>query len=69
MDFILLGAFWGNGLLALTPMLAGLILIAPYMLGNIVGAMIFNPGKERTYRIMAYVIIGTSANQGLPVLD
>lgn len=68
-DFILLAAFWGEGLLNLTPVLIGFLLVPPYMLGNVVGAFIFNPDRERVYRIVAYLVIGTSAIMGLPVLD
>lgn len=45
----------------------GACLVAPYLLANLLGAAIFRPGAERTYRAAAYVIIGISAIRGLPV--
>ncbi len=45
----------------------GLVLLVPYVAGNLIGARIFNPELERTYRRVAYVIVATSAIVGLPI--
>ncbi len=67
--------------IALLPMLAlfgrlegssillGLAMIIPAAIGNITGAMLFRPGKERLYRNAAYLVIGVSALSGLPIWD
>ena len=45
----------------------GLVLTVPYMLANVIGAAIFRPEAEKTYRYVAYGIIGISAIRGLPI--
>ena len=48
-------------------MTIGFAAILPYTLGNWIGAKIFRPGAEGTYRAAAYVIIAISAIYGLPI--
>jgi hypothetical protein len=38
-------------------------------LGNIIGAVLFNPDKEKLYRKIAFLIITLSALTGLPLLS
>jgi uncharacterized membrane protein YfcA len=47
----------------------GLILAIPMGLGNIIGAILFNPDKEKLYRKIAFLIITLSALTGLPLLS
>jgi hypothetical protein len=47
----------------------GALLLIPYTLANIAGAAMFNPEREGTYRLIAYVIIAASAVSGLPIWD
>ena len=47
----------------------GLILAIPMGLGNVIGAVLFNPGKEKLYRKIAFCIITLSALTGLPLLS
>lgn len=54
-------------LLVLVPLILGAILVVPNLLGNVVGARIFKPGRERLYRAVAYSVIAVSALSGLPI--
>ena len=55
------------GLLDARALVIGLIITIPYLLANLVGAAIFRPEAEKTYRYVAYAIIGVSAIRGLPI--
>ncbi|MEM9344768.1 MAG: sulfite exporter TauE/SafE family protein [Pseudomonadota bacterium] len=57
------------GQLDWTPVLIGAALILPGLFGNVIGARMFRPGRERTYRRVAYAIVAISAVSGLPVWD
>lgn len=45
----------------------GLLLIIPYLIGNLTGAALFVPQHERAFRWVAYLLIATSALIGLPI--
>lgn len=66
-DLVLIGMLllWGHAELA--PMLIGAIAILPYMAGCWVGAALFDPGRERLYRLVAYLVIGGAALSALPL--
>ncbi|MEM0977652.1 MAG: sulfite exporter TauE/SafE family protein [Pseudomonadota bacterium] len=66
-DIMMLTVFAIRGLLTLTAVVLGFIVSVPYLIGNQIGAWIFNPAHEQTYRYVAYVIIGASALWGLPI--
>ncbi|MFQ5623990.1 MAG: TSUP family transporter [Paracoccaceae bacterium] len=68
-DVLMLAVFGLNGLLEATPIVIGLMLALPYTLANMAGAVIFDPARERVYRIVAYVLVAASAVMGLPLLD
>lgn len=53
----------------LTAALIGAALILPGLLGNVLGARMFRPEAEQTYRRVAYVIVAISALSGLPLWD
>ena len=55
-----------RGLLSLTALAIGFIVMVPYLLGNVIGQKIFDPEKEKLYRWVAYAIIAVSAIRGLP---
>jgi uncharacterized membrane protein YfcA len=57
----------GSGHLLAVPVLLGLLLTLPNLLGNWLGGLMFIPGYERLYRAVAYIIILISALSGLPV--
>lgn len=48
-------------------MLVGVILAAPYMLSNALGARLFHPRAEPVFRAVAYTVIALSAGLGLPL--
>ena len=55
------------GAFSFVPVIVGAIVILPYMFGNLIGARLFDPEKERTYRAVAYVVIAGSAASALPI--
>jgi uncharacterized membrane protein YfcA len=48
------------------PMVIGIMALQLYMAGGAVGAALFNPEKEKVYRVVAYCVIVGSAIVGLP---
>ena len=57
------------GALNVSAVVLGLILAIPMGLGNVIGAALFNPEKEKLYRKIAFCIITLSALTGLPLLS
>ena len=55
---------WGE--IALVPLVLGLCLAVPNAIGNVLGALIFNPAAETLYRGVAYALVAGSAILGLP---
>ena len=55
------------GLLDMVALTVGVMLVPLYMLANVVGAWVFDPGAERLFRGVAYLVIAASAILGLPV--
>jgi uncharacterized membrane protein YfcA len=45
----------------------GLLLLAPYAMGTLLGRMLFTPARSGLYRVTAYVIIGAAGVLGLPI--
>ena len=66
-DIVLLPMLAVFGRLDTSAVLLGAVLIGPNLLGGLVGAWLFRPELERTYRFIAYAIIGASAVSGLPI--
>lgn len=65
-DWIMLVMLAVAGRLESGPMLIGLGLIVPSMAGVLLGAWMFRPGYEKTYRAAAYFLIFCAAITGLP---
>lgn len=57
-----------QGMLSLQPLIIGAMIILPYMAGGAVGANLFDPAKEKIYRVVAYIVIAGSAIMGLPFI-
>ena len=57
------------GALNVSAVVLGLILAIPMGLGNVIGAALFNPEKEKFYRKIAFCIITMSALTGLPLIS
>ncbi len=68
-DVILLAVLWWSELLVVSALAIGVLMIAPYLFGNWLGARLFRPEIESTYRAVAYAIIAGSAILGLPIWD
>ncbi len=68
-DSALLAVLWWKGLLAVSALALGALLIVPYLVGNWIGAILFRPDLETIYRRIAYLIIAASAIMGMPILD
>lgn len=66
-DILLIATLGVQGMMAGVPVLLGVLLTVPNMLGNLAGGAIFRPGYEKTYRSVAYAIIAASALSGLPI--
>lgn len=67
-EFMLLATFAVRDVLELTPIIIGAAAAIPYLLAMRLGAHLFDPSRERTYRVIAYLIIAASAFGGLPFL-
>lgn len=63
---LVVGLLGGQGHATGVPLVLGLLLAIPNLLGNVVGGRIFNPAHETVYRFVAYAIIAISAISGLP---
>ena len=46
----------------------GAVLIVPYTLANVAGARLFDPTRERAYRLTAYLLIVAAAFAAMPAL-
>lgn len=66
-EFLMIAALWLAGHLDLVPIAIGLVLIVPNMLGNLAGAAMFRPDKERLYRMVGYTAMITVGLTGLPL--
>lgn len=58
-----------NGLLTSGNLFVGMMQLLPYGAGAVIGRRLFRPGREATYRKVAYWIIGLSALLGLPLWE
>ena len=68
-DIMLLGWLGLNGRLEAVPIWLGLIFLVPAVLGNLTGAAIFDPSREKVYRMVAYVVVFTAAIISLPIWE
>jgi len=66
-DVLTLGVMGLSGRLELVPVMIGIVLIPPFLIANLIGAALFRPEREKTYRVFAYFLIGASALSNLPV--
>jgi uncharacterized membrane protein YfcA len=66
-DLTLLAFIAATGQLETVPVMIGLLMALPTMLGTVVGTAIFNPDKAHIYRGAGYLIVMASALRGLPI--
>ncbi|MDF1856876.1 TSUP family transporter [Pseudooceanicola sp.] len=58
-----------RGLVGVEALWLGLVLAVPYVLAVLVGQRLFDPAREKTFRALAYSVIGIAILVGLPILD
>ena len=68
-DLLMMTVLLGAGLLDKVALTVGIFLVPLYMLSNVIGAWVFDPGAERLFRAVAYLVIAASAILGLPVWE
>ena len=66
-DFVVMLSFYLRELITLEAFFIGLLLVPSYMLGGLLGKRLFNPARERMFRVVAYGIILLAALAGLPI--
>ncbi len=66
-DVLLFAVLWISGQVIWTVVILGLLLGIPNVIANIIGARLFDPGAERVFRNVAYIVIAASAIVGLPL--
>ncbi|WP_323784725.1 sulfite exporter TauE/SafE family protein [Thalassovita sp.] len=68
-DATLLSLLGIQGKLELLPILIGLALAVPNLLGNLAGGAMFRPERQRLYRLVGYGITMAAALSGLPIWE
>lgn len=68
-DFAVIAMLALQDKMELTPVLLGVLLIVPNLLGNLAGAAMFHPDRQRLYRVAGYGITMMSGLSGLPIWD
>ena len=66
-DVVLFPLMWALGMMVWKIALLGLLIGVPNLVGNMIGARAFDPTAEKTFRTVAYIVIGCSAILGLPI--
>ena len=68
-EVISLANFAARGLMTWQGFTLGLILVIPYLIGNVIGGQGFKRYGENAFRPLAFVIIAAAALIGLPLFD
>lgn len=68
-DLTLMAAFIVQGRMEWVPMVLGLVLVVPNLLGNLAGAAMFRPERQKIYRVAGYSVTVAAALAGLPLWD
>ncbi|MBY6081580.1 MULTISPECIES: sulfite exporter TauE/SafE family protein [Ruegeria] len=66
-DFLIFGYLAAFGQLTWSTVGLGLALAVPNLAGNWLGGWMFQPARERVYRVIAYAVIAAAALSGLPL--
>lgn len=66
-NFIFLPVLALYGAVTAPALWLGAILLPVYMVGTEIGARLHRPGRERLFRLTAYVVVGAAAVLGLPL--
>ncbi|QUJ77293.1 sulfite exporter TauE/SafE family protein [Sulfitobacter albidus] len=67
LDLLLVPLLWILGLMNWSIAVLGLLVGIPNLVANVIGARLFDPGAERLFRSVAYIVIAASAIIGLPI--
>ncbi|MFP7673168.1 TSUP family transporter [Marivita sp. S0852] len=68
-SLLILPLMYLQNVLTVQAIALGLLFLLPYGIGAVLGQGLFHPGRERFYRVAAYVIIGGATLMGLPLWD
>ncbi len=66
-DLLMIAVFVSAGLLDVLAITVGVLCVPLYMAANVLGARLFDPGAERLFRAVAYIVIAAAAIVGLPI--
>lgn len=66
-SLLTLPLMWAQGILGGQALWLGCLLIPPYGLGSLLGQALFDPSRERLYRLVAYSVIAAAIVIGLPI--
>jgi uncharacterized membrane protein YfcA len=66
-DLLLFVMLAATGQVVWSVLVLGLLAGVPNIIANIIGARLFDPGRERLFRAVAYIVIAASAILGLPL--
>jgi len=67
LDLLLFPLLWLLGLMNWPIAFLGLLVGIPNLIANMIGARLFDPDRERIFRVVAYMVIAASAIVGLPL--
>lgn len=67
LDIGILANLFARGLVDMTALWLAVLMAAPYGIGVATGQRLFDPGRERGFRALAYGVIGLAILTGLPV--
>ncbi|MGJ8545720.1 MAG: sulfite exporter TauE/SafE family protein [Sulfitobacter sp.] len=67
LDVLLVPLLMAAGMMVWKAALLGLLIGVPNLIANAIGAKLFNPQAEGTFRTVAYLVIAASAVIGLPL--
>ncbi len=66
-NVLILAVFAVQDILYRDPVVLGFVIAVPFLAGIVAGTLVFDPKRERTYRIVAFAVIFCSAVGGLPL--
>ena len=66
-DLLLFVMLAATGQVVWPALILGLLAGVPNIIANMIGARLFDPGRERLFRAVAYIVIAASAILGLPL--
>ncbi len=68
-DVVLVVTLYLRGQAGMVSLWMAVILGVPYMVSTLIGQALFDPAREKAYRMIAYAMVGLAVLSGLPILD